>query len=281
MTMTRCHFACRPVVLLIAAAAGSGIIGAESTALPIKASPVPGGVAVIAIKGKAHAPKVRYHGEPVLTRRSARGWQAVVGLPLSVKPGRDSIEVDGRAVPFTIKPKRYPEQRLHLENQRLVTPNPEDEARIAREQALIGPAWKAWPEGMLPSLHFRQPTPGSLTSSFGLRRIFNGEARSPHAGLDIKAPTGQAVSAPAAGVVVLTGDFFFNGNAVFLAHGQGVVSLYAHLSKITVTQGQVVKAGDLLGEVGQTGRATGPHLHWSLSLNNARVDPRIFLRSEP
>jgi murein DD-endopeptidase MepM/ murein hydrolase activator NlpD len=86
------------------------------------------------------------------------------------------------------------------------------------------------------------------------------------------------VRAPAAGVVVLTGDFFFSGNAVFLAHGQGVVSLFAHLSKITVTQGQVVKAGDLVGEVGQTGRATGPHLHWSLSLNNARVDPRLFLR---
>jgi murein DD-endopeptidase MepM/ murein hydrolase activator NlpD len=220
---------------------------------------------------------VTYHAEPVLVRRTAAGWQAVVGIPLSAKAGLDTIDVAGQPVSFAIKPKRYPEQRLHLENKRQVTPEPEDEARITREQALIGPAWTAWPEGWVPTLTFRQPTPGGLTSSFGLRRVFNGEPRAPHSGLDIKAPAGQAVRAPAAGIVVLTGDFFFSGNAVFLAHGQGVVSLFAHLSKVTVKQGQVLKAGDLLGEVGRTGRATGPHLHWSLSLNNARVDPRLFL----
>jgi murein DD-endopeptidase MepM/ murein hydrolase activator NlpD len=275
--MIRSLAACRPMVLLILAPTGSGVIGAESNTLPFKPSPVPGGVAVIPVKGKGQAPKVTYHGEPVLTWRRAPGWVAVVGIPLSAKAGRDRVDVDGHAVPFTIKPKRYPEQRLHLDNQRQVNPSPEDEARIAKEQALMTPAWKAWPDGLAPTLTFRQPTAGSLTSSFGLRRIFNGEARAPHSGLDIKAPTGQAVRAPAAGVVVLTGDFFFTGNAVFLAHGEGVVSLFAHLSKITVTQGQVLKAGDLLGEVGRTGRATGPHLHWSLSLNNARVDPRIFL----
>jgi murein DD-endopeptidase MepM/ murein hydrolase activator NlpD len=269
---------CRSVCLLIAVAAVSR---SASETLPFKPSPVPGGVAVIAIQGKDRAPKVTYQGEPVLTRRSGKGWQAVVGIPLSAKPGQDTLEVDGRAVAFTIKPKRYPEQRVHLEDQRKVTPNAEDEARIAKEQLLMGPAWKAWPEGLSPSLAFRQPTPGSLTASFGMRRIFNGVPRSPHAGLDIRAPQGQAVRAPAAGVVVLTGDFFYSGNAVFLAHGEGVVSLLCHLSKITVKQGQVLKAGDLLGEVGTTGRSTGPHLHWSLSLNNARIDPRLFLRSQP
>jgi murein DD-endopeptidase MepM/ murein hydrolase activator NlpD len=265
------------MVSLIAATLGSGGICTESTALPFKPSPVPGGVAIVAIKGKDQAPKVLYHGEQVLLRHGATGWQAVVGLPLSAKAGRDAIDVDGRPVSFTIKPKRYPEQRVHLENKRQVNPLPEDEARIAREQALMAPAWKAWPEGLVPTLSFHQPTPGVLTGSFGLRRIFNGQARAPHSGLDIKAPAGQAVHAPAAGVVVLTGDFFFSGNAVFLAHGEGVVSLFAHLSKVTVKQGQVLKAGDVLGEVGRTGRATGPHLHWSLSFNNARVDPRIFL----
>jgi len=234
-------------------------------------------VVVVDLGRGAAVPKATYRGEPVLTRRTARGWQAVVGIPLSAKAGRDAIEVEGRAIPFTIGPKRYPEQRIHLKDPRQVTPNAEDEARIAREQALMAPAWKAWPEGLVPTLRFQQPTPGGLTSSFGLRRIFNGEPRAPHAGLDIKAPAGQAVRAPAAGVVVLTGDFFFSGNAVFLAHGEGVVSLFAHLSKVAVKQGQVVKPGDLLGEVGMTGRATGPHLHWSLSLNNARVDPRLFL----
>lgn len=250
---------------------------AELPGLPFKPAPVPGGVALVPLPAGAIAPTVTYRGEPVLVRRQGQGWAAVVGLPLSVKPGRDTLEVGGRPVAFVVKPKRYPEQRLRLENPRQVTPNPEDAARIEKEQALMGPAWRAQPEGILATLVFRQPTPGDLTSSFGLRRIFNGEPRAPHSGLDIRAPQGQAVRAPAAGVVVLTGDFFFSGQAVFVAHGEGVVSLLCHLSKITVTQGQRVAAGELVGEVGKTGRATGPHLHWSLSLNNARVDPRIFL----
>jgi len=281
MPMTRCLIHCRPLVLLIAMAASTATIGAEPNALPFKPSPVPGGVAIIPIQGKAQAPQVTYHGEPVLTRRSAKGWTAVVGIPLSAKPGQEAIDVDGKPVPFAIKPKRYPEQRVQLENKRMVNPTAEDKARIEKENALTAPVWKAWPEGLIPALTFRQPTPGSLTASFGMRRIFNGEPRSPHQGLDIRAPQGQAVHAPAAGVVVLTGDFFFAGNAVFLAHGEGVVSLLCHLSKIAVKEGQVLKAGERVGDVGATGRASGPHLHWSLSLNNARVDPRIFLGSHP
>jgi len=279
--MIRCRVACGSLLLLIALATGVKIVGAEPNKLPFKPSPVPGGVAIIAIHGKDHLPKVTYRGEPVLTRRSATGWMAVVGIPLSAKPGQDAIDVDGKTVPFAIKPKRYPEQRVQLKDQRMVNPTAEDEARITKEMTLTAPAWQAWPEGFTPSLTFRQPTPGSLTASFGMRRIFNGEPRSPHQGLDIRAPQGQAVHAPAAGVVVLTGDFFFAGNAVFLAHGQGVVSLLCHLSKIAVKEGQVVKAGERVGDVGATGRASGPHLHWSLSLNNARVDPRIFLGSQP
>jgi murein DD-endopeptidase MepM/ murein hydrolase activator NlpD len=265
----------------MATAACTATIGAESAVLPFKPSPVPGGVTIISIHGKAQAPHVTYHGEPVLTRRSAKGWTAVVGIPLSAKPGQDAIEVDGKPVAFVVKPKRYPEQRVQLKNPRLVNPNAEDAARIEKENALMEPAWKAWPDGFIPALTFRQPTPGSLTASFGMRRIFNGEHKSPHQGLDIRAPQGQAVRAPAAGMVMLTGDFFYAGNAVLLAHGEGVVSLLCHLSKITVKEGQVLKAGERVGEVGATGRASGPHLHWSLSLNNARVDPRIFLESEP
>jgi len=263
------------LVLLFTCAA---LAGAAPAALPFKAAPVPGGVAVVPLPGREEAPRVTYHGERVLVRRGVSGWQAVVGVPLAAKPGQDNLEVDGQAVSFAIRPKRYPEQRVHLENQRQVTPNPEDEARIAREAALSRPAWQAWPEGLAPTLRFQRPVPGALTGSFGMRRIFNGVPRAPHSGLDIKAPAGQVVRAPADGVVVLTGNFFFSGNAVFLAHGEGVVSLFAHLSKILVKEGQVLRAGAPLGEVGMTGRATGPHLHWSLSLNNARVDPRLFLQ---
>ena len=250
---------------------------AASGKLPLKPLAVPGGVAVVPVPGQEKAPKVTYRGEPVLTRHLDSGWVAVVGIPLSAAVGQDTLEVDGKPVTFTLKAKHYPEQRVTLKNDRLVNPNAEDEARIAKEQLLTGPAWKACPAGTVPTLTFRQPTPGSLTASFGMRRIFNGVPKSPHAGLDIRAPQGQVVRAPAAGTVVLTGNFFYSGNAVFIAHGEGVVSLLCHLSKVGVKEGQVLRAGDPIGEVGMTGRATGPHLHWSLSLNNARVDPRLFL----
>jgi len=180
------RFLSRPVLTLLlalaAGALGSGTLaGAEST-LPFKPLPVPGGVAVVPVQGKGTAaPKVTFRGEPVLTRRGAKGWVAVVGIPLSAKAGQESLEVEGAAVPFTVKPKHYPEQRVTLKNQRQVTPNAEDEARIAKEQLLIAPARKAWPEGYIPSLSFQRPTPGALTASFGMRRIFNGEPRSPHA----------------------------------------------------------------------------------------------------
>ncbi|MBI3131236.1 MAG: peptidoglycan DD-metalloendopeptidase family protein [Acidobacteria bacterium] len=246
--------------------------------LPLKASPVPGGVAVVALPPSEQAPQVTFKGERVLVRRKGKAWVAIVGLKLSTPPGAESLVVDGHPMGFTVRPKRYPEQRVTVENPRLVNPNPEDEARIAQEDALSKPAWKVWPEGRVPSLKFHPPTAGRLTASFGLRRIFNGEPRSPHPGLDIAAPQGQKVVAPAEGVVVLTGDFFFAGKFVMIAHGEGVVSLLGHLSRIDVKEGDALKAGAPIGRVGMTGRATGPHLHWSLSLNNARVDPGLFLR---
>ena len=258
--------------LLTLALLGPGLGAAGS----LRPSPVPGGVAVVALPG---APgQVTYRGERVLVRHAPAGWTAVVGIPLDAKAGPDALEVDGRKVPFAIHPKRYPEQHLTLKNKRQVNPDPEDAARIARDQALTAPAWKAWPEGLVPTLRFLQPAAGRRTGSFGLRRIFNGEPRNPHAGLDIAAPRGTRVSAPADGVVVLTGDLFFSGNTVMIAHGEGVVSLLCHLEDSAVHQGQVLKAGDLVGHVGSTGRATGPHLHWGLSFNNARVDPGLFLR---
>lgn len=252
---------------------------ALTAALPFKPSPVPGGVAAVPLPPSPDAPEVRFRGQRVLVRPDDGHWVALVGIPLSAQPGPEALEVDGRSVPFRVLPKRYPEQRLTLKDTRQVEPDPGDQRRIEREQALLGPALKAWPEGLRASLHFGQPTRGRLTGSFGLRRVFNGQPRNPHSGLDIAAPAGRPVVAPADGVVQLTGDFFFSGTTVVVAHGEGVTSLFGHLSDATVTQGQVVKAGDLLGHVGATGRATGPHLHWTLSFNDARVDPRLFLPS--
>ncbi len=246
--------------------------------LPLRPSSVPGGIAVVTLPASEQAPEVRYLGERVLVRKQGAGWVAIVGLKLSTAPGTAQLEVNGKPVPFTIRPKQYPQQKVNGVNPRQVTPNPEDEARIAKEDAVIKPLWPNWPAGWSPSLQFRQPTPGRLTASFGMRRIFNGQPRNPHPGLDIAAPKGQKVVAPAPGVVLLTGDYFYSGNFVMIAHGEGVVSFLCHLSRIDAQVGQVLKVGDPIGLVGSTGRSTGPHLHWTLSLNNARVDPGLFLK---
>jgi murein DD-endopeptidase MepM/ murein hydrolase activator NlpD len=127
------------------------------------------------------------------------------------------------------------------------------------------------------SLRLRQPAPGPRSSSFGLRRIFNGQSRNPHAGMDIAAAVGSPVIAAAAGRVIDTGDYFFNGKTVWLDHGRGLLTMYCHLSAVSVRSGDTVAAGDVLGAVGATGRVTGAHLHWSVSLNRVMVDPALFL----
>ena len=157
----------------------------------------------------------------------------------------------------------------------------EEKRLIAREdraytQNLLLDAMRldAPPEG---ELRMRLPTQGRRSSEFGYRRVFNGKPRNPHSGIDIAAPTGTRVVAPLAGRVADVGDYFFNGKTVWLDHGGGLLSMMCHMSRITVQEGDVLAVGDKLGEVGSTGRSTGPHLHWTVSLNQASVDPTLFV----
>jgi murein DD-endopeptidase MepM/ murein hydrolase activator NlpD len=159
----------------------------------------------------------------------------------------------------------------------MVEPSVEDLARIARETEIIRRVFTTWTDRPLTSLQFAAPARGRLSSVFGLRRYFNDQPRQPHSGIDIAGPVGTPVTAPHAGIVVNTGEYFFNGKTVFIDHGQGLISMFNHLSRITVRRGARVGAGEKIGEIGMTGRVTGPHLHWTVSLNNSRVDPALFL----
>lgn len=245
---------------------------------------VPGGVAVLSLGDGAAAPQVTYLDRPVLVVREAgKQWIAVVGIPLSVKPGQEQVQVKDaggtRHVAFTVGAKDYVAQHITLKNQRQVDPNPDDLKRIERELAEQIEAYRGFRAGVTPSnvILDRPVSGGRLSSPFGLRRFFNGQERNPHSGLDFAVPAGTPIKAPAAGVVVLVGDYFFNGKTVFLDHGQGFISMFCHMSAITVKVGDEVPRGGVVGKVGATGRATGPHLHWNVSLNDARIDPAIFI----
>ncbi len=255
-------------------------LGAQAQ-LP-RALTVPGGVAVLALGAASEpAPTVTFQDRRVLVARDGERWHAIVGLPLTLALGEYHIKVDQpgsakRSIAFKVADKKYDSQHLTVDK-RQVDPTAEDMKRIQKDQEIIKRAFATWSARDIDDLGFEQPTAGRRSSAFGLRRFFNKQPRNPHSGLDVAAPEGTAINAPADGRVIETGNYFFNGNTVFLDHGQGLITMYNHLGKIAVAPGDVVARGQKLGEVGMTGRVTGPHLHWSVSLNGTLVDPALFL----
>ena len=246
-------------------------------------SPVPGGIAIIPLTSDSEPPpEVRYENNRVMVLRHDGKWRAVVGLPLTVAPGPQVITTHNsqgmtEKHAFLVHPKEYAEQRLKLKDRRMVEPTDADLIRIEREQKLVQSLFLSWTDESIASLQFRLPVRGRISSVFGLRRYFNEQPRLPHSGIDIAAPIGTPVVAPLDGTVMETGVYFFNGKTVFINHGQGLISMLNHLSRITVERGVYVRQGQKLGEVGMSGRVTGPHLHWTISLNNSRIDPALFV----
>ncbi|MEO1594545.1 MAG: peptidoglycan DD-metalloendopeptidase family protein [Pseudomonadota bacterium] len=267
----------RASVLLLAAA----LVATEMAlaALPGH-QPVPGGVAVVPL-GIGDRPTVTLGDRPVAVVRTGAGWAAVAGIPLDTKPGDMTLTVRTSAgtetVIVSVGERKYREQHLTIKEQRYVTPDEEELARYRRERAEMDAARASWRETGALETFAAAPVPGPQSDSFGSRRFFNGQPRNPHSGMDIAAPAGTPVRVPAAGRVVATGGYFFNGNTVMLDHGEGLVTLYCHLSRIDVSVGDTVAVGDTLGLVGATGRVTGAHLHWSVYLSGVAIDPAYML----
>ncbi|SKA73202.1 Murein DD-endopeptidase MepM and murein hydrolase activator NlpD, contain LysM domain [Thiothrix eikelboomii] len=243
---------------------------------------VPGGLVIIPVaKQSQAAPLAYYAGQRVTIVPHQGEWLALVGIPLDAKPGPQQLEVASagqqETISFAISHKSYRTQRLRLADHNTVEPDEASSARIIQELALQKRLVRQFSEQEAQT-EFIRPVAGRDSGRFGLRRILNGHQRQPHSGMDIAAASGTPVRVAASGRVIYTGTLFFSGQVVYVDHGGGLLSMYAHLSQIHVQQGEMVTQGDLLGLVGKTGRATGPHLHWSVYLNGAAVNPALFLQ---
>jgi len=248
-------------------------------------SPRPGGVAIVDLKivsspGEV-APEVTFNDKRALVFERNGRWYTAVGLPLSQQPGPSEIAVtshsgETRSISIDVKEHSYREQRLTVKKS-YVDLSEEQLDRVRADRKIIDGALQNFRDLPMNGVSLDAPADGPKSSSFGLRRFFNDQPRSPHSGMDIAAPLDSPVAAAGDGIVTATGNYYFNGNTVFVDHGQGFVTMYCHLNEIGVKDGQAVAAGEQIGKVGATGRVTGAHLHFGTYLNGNAVDPAIFI----
>lgn len=255
--------------------------GRAVAAISIHARAVqPGEVVMVTVSAADAAPAVhvRAFGHSTAAYREGDTWKALVGIDLDVKPGTHRLTVDpgGETYDLKVLPKTFRTRRLSVD-EAFVTPPASAQARIAREAEMMAAAWQASSPERLWTTGFVRPVPHEANSAFGTRSIFNGKPRNPHGGADFLSPAGTPIASPNSGRVVIAQELYYSGNTVIIDHGLGVFSMLAHLSRIDVRAGTSVAAGDRVGLVGATGRVTGPHLHWAVRINDARVDPLSLL----
>lgn len=245
----------------------------------------PGGIVLIPLSIKGNTPPhIYYKKHRVLVLNNDNKWIAIVGIPLSAKTGKDNIEIkrsngENFKQSFLIHYKKYPLRHITIKDKSKVTPNPELARKINQQYQQIKSFLNQWNEEKRVPTSFILPVKGRFSSGFGIRRIYNNTKHGRHSGLDIAAQKGTAIHAAAAGRVIATKDYVITGNTVFVDHGQGLITYYCHMNSIRVKPGEIVKQGEILGTVGATGRVTGPHLHWAVSLNNARINPLLFVNN--
>ncbi|MFE8071910.1 peptidoglycan DD-metalloendopeptidase family protein [Marinobacteraceae bacterium S3BR75-40.1] len=221
---------------------------------------------------------IRFHGEPV---RVTEDGAFVIGFSREADLDQKVVEVtsSGERIvhPLTLQEREYDIQRIEGVPQRTVTPDPKNLKRIRAEAALVRKARKTDSDLTFFTDAFIWPAQGPITGVYGSQRVYNGEPRRPHYGVDIAAPKGAPVVAPAPGTVTLVHDnMFFSGGTLLIDHGYGVSSTFIHMDEVLVEEGQHVEQGDLIGRVGEKGRATGPHLDWRMNWYDVRVDPSFL-----
>lgn len=269
----------RPVTKLIATfALACSFVVATSATTKTMPQGVHGGVAIVPLDGAREVASVTFQDQAQLIV----GNNAIVALPLFLELGEHPTHIayaDGKneTVAIEVLDKEYPEERITVTDQEHVTPSALNLERINAEAARMRAAYALFspqPASLLPIV---QPVEGRNSGVFGSRRFFNGEPRRPHSGIDWAAPTGTPIKNPAPGTVVVVGDFFFNGKTALIDHGGGFISMMCHMSEVLVQEGQALARGETIGKVGTTGRSTGPHLHWTVSLSGERTDPAVFM----
>jgi murein DD-endopeptidase MepM/ murein hydrolase activator NlpD len=217
-------------------------------------------------------------------RDSPTTWRGLVGLDVEQVPGAIVLKAGGtpanaaplaRTVTLQVEPAAFAERTLTVAP-RFVDPPASARPRIEREAKQLHAIYQTVSTDRTPGV-FAAPVPHRRSSPFGARSIFNGVPRERHGGLDFASPAGAVIRAPAAGKVVLVAPLYFTGNTVVIDHGRGLYSVLAHMQRTLVRPGQVVRQGARLGTVGMTGRATGPHLHWTVRLGSTRIDPAAVL----
>jgi len=217
-------------------------------------------------------------------RLDATRWRALLGIDIDTKPGSYEVSFEATSAgqtitsttELTITAGEFGRRVVKVDNA-FVNPPPPVVARIMREAAEVEQLWMHSEPHRLWDTGFVRPVPGRANGAFGSRSIFNGQPRQPHGGADFLSPAGTPIQAPNSGRVVLARELYFTGNTVVIDHGLGVFSLLAHLSVMDVHQGELVTQGQTIGRVGATGRVTGPHLHWAVRMNGARVNPLAML----
>jgi len=253
----------------------------STTLFALEHNPHQGGVAVIELKEFIKKPKVFFQSNEVKVLEKEGKYFAVIGIGIDEKVGKKHIVAVNQnkkvSLYFNVTKKSYKKEYIKLKTNKRVTLSKENLQRFKKEKAKSTKVLKSFNKTLSSNLEFISPLNGRISSTYGKRRYYNNKPKSPHKGIDIATKRGTSIVASESGVVKIAQEFFFNGNTIYLDHGEGVITMYAHMKGFEVGEGDFVEKGEVIGYVGTTGRSTGPHLHFGIMLNAKAVDPGIFV----